>query len=335
MSCGSRTRWRGTRLPWVLAVCAALVLAGCTGPSAQQPVDDAGAAADSDAPLRVAVISHSTPGDAFWDVVKAGAEAAGEELGVGVEYSQNPDPAGQARLIGNAVAQGATGLVVSMANPDALRDAIANARKAGIPVVTINSGAEESKEFGAIGHVGQDERIAGEATGERLADGNRRNVLCVIHEAGNVGLNDRCGGARDGFGGNNFRNLQVDINNPADVEARITGSLQTDQNIDTVLTLNPQIAANAVNAVRSTGTDAKVATFDVNPDVLSAIKAGDVLFAVDQQQYQQGYLPIVMLKLYRDNGNTLGGGEQVLTGPGFVDSSNVDEVNKYASRGTR
>lgn len=312
---------------------AVLVLAGCTGPKAQEKLA-AGNQAGDDKPLDVAVITHGTPGDAFWSVVKAGAEKAGEELDVNVEYNSKPDPAAQARLIDNAVAQGVTGLVVSMANPDALRDAIRSAVQAGIPVITINSGADKSEEFGAIGHVGQDERIAGRAAGERLTEEGRENVACVIHEAGNVGLSERCAGAKEGFDGK-FRTLQVDINNPADVEARIRGSLQSDPDIDTVLTLSAQVSANAVNASNSAGTGAEVATFDLNTDVLRAIKSGDLLFALDQQQYQQGYLPVVMLKLYRDNGNTLGGGEPVLTGPAFVDESNVDKVSQYAERGTR
>lgn len=331
-----RVRRRGVTLA-VLGTAGALALAACTGPKAQH-AGSAGAAepVDSNAPLNVAVVTHSTPGDSFWDVVKAGSEAAGEQLGVSVRYTSNPDPAGQARLIDNAVAQGSTGLVVSMANPDALEDAISRARKANVPVVTINAGAEQSEQYGAIGHVGQDEQIAGEAAGERLNKDGRKNVLCVIHEAGNVSLSQRCAGAKRGFGtASAFRNMQVDINNPTDVEARIRGALQTDPDIDTVLTLNPQIATTAVGAVNAADTGAKVATFDLNDDVIGAIEGGDVLFAVDQQQYQQGYLPVVMLKLYRDNGNTLGGGKQVLTGPGFVDKSNVDDVGRYAARGTR
>jgi simple sugar transport system substrate-binding protein len=113
------------------------------------------------------------------------------------------------------------------------------------------------------------------------------------------------------------------------------GALQTDPSIDGVLTLNSQVADLAVSAASSAGSKAAIATFDLNTDVIDSIKAGKVLFAVDQQQYQQGYLPIVMLKLYRDNGNTLGGGLPVFTGPGFVDKSNAAEVGKYAERKTR
>jgi simple sugar transport system substrate-binding protein len=333
---------RGRRKPAPLAAALAvlaMVLAACTGPSAAETTAPGGGGGgsgefDPDAPLDFAVVTHGTEGDAFWSVVKNGAEAAGRELGVKVTYVANGDPGAQAKLIDNAVAQGKTGLVVSMANPDALKGSVEAAVKAGIPVVTINSGATRSKEFGAIAHVGQDEKIAGTAAGERFKDAGKKKMLCVIHEAGNSGLNERCDGAKEGFGGD-VTNLQVDIANPTDIEARIKGALATNPDIDAVLTLSSQVADRAVAAAQGAGSDAAIATFDLNTEVVDAVRDGRILFAVDQQQYEQGYLPIMMLKLYRQNGNTLGGGQSVLTGPGFVDKSNADLVRPYTERGTR
>lgn len=324
-----------------VAATLALALTACTGPSADLAsgresggTGGGGGEFDPDAPLEFAVITHGSDGDAFWSVVKNGAQDAGRDLDVDVAYTSNGDPGAQAKLIDNAIAQGRTGIVVSMANPDALRPAIEAAVAAGIPVITINSGADRSAEFGAIAHVGQEEDIAGRAAGERLAQAGKKRMLCVIHEAGNSGLNDRCDGAREGFAGQ-VDNLQVDIANPTDIEARLRGALQTNPDIDAVLTLNSQVADRAVTAALSVGSTAEVATFDLNTDVVDAIRDGRILFAVDQQQYQQGYLPISMLKLYRLNGNTLGGGQPVLTGPGFVDQSNADLVRPYTERGTR
>jgi simple sugar transport system substrate-binding protein len=292
----------------------AIVLAACSGPSADNPSNTGGAQPPAQAPsggaLSVAVVTHGGAADAFWTVVKNGAEAAGKQLGVTVTYSSDGDPGAQARLIDNAVSQKVGGLVVSMANPDALKTSIQNAVRAGIPVITINSGSKQSKEFGALAHVGQEESIAGEQAGAKLKEAGKTKLLCVIHEAGNVGLTDRC-------------------------ESRIKGALQADSSIDAVLALNPQVAVYAVTAIKGAGSKAAAATFDLNEGVVPAIKSGDVLFAVDQQQYEQGYLPIVMLKLYNDNANTVGGGSPVLTGPGFVDKSNVDKVAEFASRGTR
>ncbi|RZS36420.1 monosaccharide ABC transporter substrate-binding protein (CUT2 family) [Herbihabitans rhizosphaerae] len=333
MSDPCEPRRRKRRLA-ALAIAAPLALAACTGPSAQQPGDTGPIATKkTDGPMRIAVVAHGTPGDAFWNVVKNGAEAAGKDLDVRVEYNSDGDAGNQAKLIDNAVAQQVDGLVVSMSNPDALRTAVTGAVRAGIPVITINSGEKRSAEFGAMTHVGQSEEVAGEAAGARLKQAGRTRLLCVIHEAGNIGLSQRCDGAKRMFG--DVRNLQVDINNPTDVQSRLRGALQTDSSIDAVLTLNPQAAALAVTASKGAGSRAQVSTFDLNADVVAAIKAGEIQFAVDQQQYEQGYLPVVFLKLYRDNANTVGGGRPVFTGPGFVDKSTVDTVGGYAQRGTR
>jgi simple sugar transport system substrate-binding protein len=326
-----------------LAVAAAitatgLVLAACSGPTADNSKSSSSssapaAAPSSGGPLKVAVVTHGSAGDAFWNVVKNGAEQAGKDLNVGVDYYSDGDPGNQAKLIDNAVAQKVGGLVVSMANPQALQTSIQNAVKAGIPVITINSGEDFSAQFGAIAHVGQSEGLAGQGAGQRLKAAGKTKLLCVIHEAGNIGQNQRCDGAKQAFG--NVSTLQVDISNPTDAQSRIRGALQSDPSIDAVLALNSQVAARAVDAAKEASSKAQVATFDLNADVVAAIKAGTILFAVDQQQYEQGYLPIVFLKLYKENGNTIGGGHPVQTGPGFVDKTNIDTIAPYAQRGTR
>jgi simple sugar transport system substrate-binding protein len=329
---------RRTRL-LALALAAPLLLSACsTSNSGSGNSGDSGggtsggAAGNGD--LSFAVVTHGSAGDAFWDVVQKGAEAAGSDLGVSVDYQSDGDPQRQSQLIQAAVNQGVDGIVVSMANPDALQDSVEAAVAAGIPVVTINSGAERSAEFGAIGHVGQDEAIAGQGAGQRLARDGAKNVLCVVHEAGNIGLEQRCAGASQGLG-SNVRMLQVDINDLQGAQSTITSQLQSDPSIDAVLTLNSAVASIAASAASDAGSKAEIATFDLNGDVIAAIKDGSIAFAVDQQQYEQGYLPIVMLKLYAQNLNTVGGGQAVLTGPGIVDADNVDQIADLASAGTR
>lgn len=286
------------------------------------------------ASLTFSVISHGGAGDSFWDVVKNGAEAAGKDLGVAVEYQGSGDPLQQSQMIDTAVSKKVAGIVVSMANPDALKEAIAKAVQAGIPVVTINSGEARSKELGALAHVGQPEEIAGEGAGAQLKAAGVTKLVCVIHEAGNVGLEQRCAGAKVGLGGT-IENLQVDIGNVADASAKVKAKLEADPKIDGLLSLNPAIAIAARDAVRDSGSKAKVATFDVNSQVLEAIKAGQILFAVDQQPYLQGYLPVVLLKLYKTNANVVGGGKPVLTGPGFVTKDNAATIESLAAGGTR
>jgi simple sugar transport system substrate-binding protein len=285
--------------------------------------------------LTIAMVTHSDEGS-FWSVVKKGAQQAAKDEGVKLIWSpSNNDPQKEAQLIDAAVSQKVDGLAVSVPNADAIKDSLAKAKDAGIPIVTLNSGAEQFKELGAITHVGQDESIAGQAAGDRFKSEGAKKVLCIIHEQNNIGLQQRCDGVKQGFGGD-VTNLQVkgtaDI---ATTQTEIKSKLQADKSYDAVIALNPDIAAATATAIKGASSDAKLATFDLNPEVIKRIKAGDIEFAVDQQQYLQGYLPIVFLKLFKTNANTVGGGQPVLTGPGFVDKTNVATVEKLANAGTR
>jgi simple sugar transport system substrate-binding protein len=311
-----------------------IVFAGCGGG------DDDGASGDDVAltqkkDVTVAMVTHGD-GGSFWSVAKKGAEAAAEDLGVTLRYSEsNNDPEEQAQLIETAVTEGVDGIAVSAPNPDAIRDALATATEAGIPIITLNSGAEESASLGAITHVGQTETIAGEGAGTKLKEAGATKMICVIHEQGNIGLNQRCEGAAKTFGGD-VENVQVaGTADPSTTLTEIQSKLESDDSIDAVLALNPDIAVAARDAVAGAGSEATLATFDLSGDVIRAIKEDEILFAIDQQQYLQGYLPVVFLTLNKTNLNTVGGGQFVLTGPGFVEKSNAAEIEKLAEAGTR
>jgi simple sugar transport system substrate-binding protein len=325
------------RLALLLLVLAAgvFVFAGCGGSD-----DDGGGSDDSvdltqSQDVTIAMVTHGD-GGSFWSVAKKGAEKAAEDLGVTLKYSEsNNDPEEQAQLIEAAVTEGVDGLAVSAPNPDAIRDALATATDAGIPIITLNSGAEESASLGAITHVGQTETIAGEGAGAKLKDAGATKMICIIHEQANIGLNQRCDGAKKTFGGE-VENVQVaGTSDPSTTLTEIQSKLESDDSIDGVLALNPDIAVAARDAVAGAGSDAKLATFDLSGDVIKAIKDDEILFAVDQQQYLQGYLPVVFLTLNKTNLNTVGGGQFVLTGPGFVEKSNAAEIEKLAEAGTR
>jgi simple sugar transport system substrate-binding protein len=285
--------------------------------------------------MTVALVTHQAPGDTFWDIVRKGAETAAAKDNVKLVYSADPNAGSQANLVQNAIDQKVDGIAVTLAKPDALKDVIGKAKAAGIPVVGLNSGLSDWKDLGLMEFFGQDESVAGEAFGKKLNEVGAKNAVCVVHEQGNVGLTQRCDGVKKTFGGKT-QILNVNGTDMPSVKSTITAKLKQDSSIDYVVTLGAPFAPTAVQSVGDAGSKAKVATFDLNKELTKAIQGGDIQFAVDQQPYLQGYLAIDGLWLYKNNGNYSGGGEQpVLTGPAFVDESNVDAVSEFAAKGTR
>ncbi len=316
-----------------------LLLAGCSsdsgGKEAEEEADDVSAGQADTPRMKVAMITHAAQGDPFWDTVREGAEVAAAKDNVQLIYSNDPEVATQANLIQNAIDQDVDGIAVSLANPDGIANAIADAQQAGIPVVGINSGMDAWQDLDLLSFFGQDETVAGEAFGERLNEEGAERALCVIHEQGNVGLESRCGGLAETFEGET-ENLYVDGTDLPSVQSTIEAKLRQDDSIDYVATLNAQFALPAGEAAGDAGSEAQVATFDLNTEMVQAIQDGDVQFAVDQQPYLQGYLAVDALWLNENNGNFLGGGaEPVLTGPAFVDQENVEEIAEFAENGTR
>lgn len=285
--------------------------------------------------VTIAVITHGD-GGVFWSVAQKGAEQAGKDLGITVQYQgANNDGAAQAKMIDDAVAAGVDAIAVSLADPGALEASVKAAVAAGIPVITMNSGSDLFKELGAITHVGQDEFVAGQGAGEKFAAAGKTKVLCVMQEQSNVGLEARCNGAADTFGGE-----VVNINTSGDADpttsqAEIKAALDADADIDAIFATGPIGAVLANAAVKELGRDVMIGAVDLSTDLLDAIEAGEIAFTIDQQQYLQGYLSVVFLYLNAINANTVGGGLPVYTGPGFVTTDNVASVKTLVAAGTR
>ncbi|MGI8878965.1 MAG: sugar ABC transporter substrate-binding protein [Jatrophihabitans sp.] len=324
---------RGTK-KLALIVPVLLALAACGSVNAVNRPHNKVAGGKGGYGYKIAVITHGGPGDAFWSVVKNGVDQAGKDLGDKISYQSSADPTTQAQYITAAVNQKPDGIVVSMANPEALKSAVEGATKAGIPVIVVNSGTDQWKEYGAQTYIGSDEAVAGQAVGTELKKDGMKNVICVIHEAGNASLEQRCKGVAQTLGGK-VTNLQVDINNLNAAQSTIQSKLQQDKSIDGVVTLSAQVSTYAEKGITGASSSAKLATFDLNAAVCKDILAGKILFSVDQQPYLQGYLAVQMLTLYKSNLNVLGGGQPVLTGPSLVTKANAAEVLKLAAGGTR
>ncbi|MFE6754110.1 sugar ABC transporter substrate-binding protein [Streptomyces sp. NPDC057684] len=312
--------------------------AGCSSSGGKTSEDKADGSTDGKSAgtprLKIAMVTHSGEGDTFWDIVQSGAKQAAAKDNVQFLYSNDKEAKGQAELVQSAIDKKVDGIVVTLAKPEAMKAVLAKAKDAGIPVVTINSGGEFSQAFGALTHIGQDESVAGEAVGSELNKRGRKKALCVIHEQGNVSLEQRCAGVRKTFKGT-VENLNVEGTNAPSSQSSVEAKLQASKDIDAVVALGAPTAAVAVKAKQDAGSEAEVDTFDLNAAVVKSLKAKDVGFAVDQQPYLQGYLAVDELWLYKTNANVIGGGKPVLTGPAIVTEQDVPKLEKYTARGTR
>lgn len=328
--------WAGIALAG--ALCASLAGCSSTGGKRAEDAREAAAAQGKSAVntprWTIAMITHSGDGDTFWDIVQSGAKQAAVKDNINFLYSHDDEAQQQAQLVDAAVDKKVDGIIVTLAKPDAMKAAVARAEKAGIPVITVNSGTEESKAFGALTHVGQDESVAGEAVGDELNKRGRKKAVCVLHEQGNVGHEQRCAGLKKTFDGT-VQNLYVNGTNMPDVQSAIEAKLQADPDIDSVVTLGAPYADTAVKAKQDAGSKAEIDTFDLNAKVATELQNGTLGFAVDQQPYLQGYEAVDLLWLYKYNADVLGGGQPVLTGPQIVTKDQAAALKEYAERGTR
>ncbi|MCW3049244.1 MAG: sugar transporter substrate-binding protein [Solirubrobacterales bacterium] len=336
---------------WIVVLVAALALlaAGCgktssvtekplAVPGGQSTARTGDTLARASGSVRIAVVTHGQASSPFWAIVRNGVAAAARQMDVVVNY-RAPDIYSLDRmktLIDQAVASRPDGLVVSIPEPG-LAPAIRRAVAAGIPVVSINSGSAIYRRLGILAHVGQPEDRAGLGAGRRLAAAGVRRALCVNQQIGNQGLDERCRGLARAMRevGGRSRVLGVDDMSPS-TPRRIADAVRRGR-IDGVLALNSTTGTEAVKAVDLAGPAAgvKVATFDLGPDVLAAVRSGRLLFAVDQQAYLQGYLPVVLLTQRARYGLFPAQGDVIPTGPNFVTKADAGRAIELSRRSIR
>ena len=281
----------------------------------------------------IAMITHEQAGDTFWDKIRAGAEAAAAVHGIDLKYSNNEQGPEQATLVQNAIDSKVDGIAVTLSSADAVIPVAQKAAAAGIPVVAFNQGFEQYKQAGAKMYFGSDEDLAGQTVGQRITADGGGKALCIIQAQGSVALETRCGGVKKTFA--NTENLQVNGADLPSVQQTIGAKLSQDPSITHIVTLGAPIALAAMQAQTDTGNTAKLITFDLNQDAAKAIQDGKIQFSIDQQPYVQGYMAVESLWLNLSNGNDMGGGKPVLTGPSIVDKSNIDQILPYTENNTR
>src|SRR5690554_199281 len=288
--------------------------------------------------IRIVVVSHGAAADLFWSVAKNGVDQAAADMGVTVEYhaAETFDMPRMAQLIDAAIASNPDGLIVTIPDVDALGGAIRAAVDAGIPVMSMNSGSDVFEDLGVMAHVGQTEYEAGFGAGVQMAGEGVTNAICVNHEVGNTALDLRCEGFQDGLGDGASVNVLSVSTDPTEVRNAVLASFSANADIDGVLAVGPVGGEPTIAALEENGQLGEIALgfFDLSPTILETIAAGDAMFAIDQQQYLQGYLPVVFLTLYAQYG-LLPGDNIIRTGPGFVTPDNAAQVVDLSAVGIR
>src|SRR3954467_9921314 len=285
--------------------------------------------------IKVAVVTHGDTGS-FWSVFKKGVDQAAKDLkSRGVSVTQvyaNNDVAKQVAGLNAAIAGGAKVIATSVPDASALKDPLTKASKKGIEIITVNSGlgAFDSLPTYEV-HVGQTEDVAGRGAGKQFKAAGAKKVLIVIHEASNSGLTQRAAGVKKILGSGGVHVLTIP-NAKADIpgtKAKVSAAFKANKSLDGFVGLDPDVTLPCLDVVPR-GT--KSGTFDVG-GAIKEIQAGRLMFAIDQQQYLQGYLPVVFAMLYVTNLNTVGNGQPVLTGPGIINKGNAAQVANLATEG--
>ena len=309
------------------------------------------------------LISHAPDSDSWWNTIKNAVKQAGEDFDVTVDYRNPPsgDLADMARLIEQAAASNYDGVVTSIADFNVLKGALKKVTDKKIPLITINSGTtEQSESLGAIMHVGQPEYAAGHGAGERAKAAGIKSFVYVNHYATNPASFERCRGFAEAIGAD-FKKSTLDSGeDPSNVEAKVSAWLRQNPGTQAVLALGPLSASPSMKAIDKAGLKGKIyfATFDLSDDIARGIKDGSVQFAIDQQPYLQGYIPIAVMATMKQMNTTdlakvsaavqanpkvkarfdeyglqpVYGARHILSGPGFITKDNIGKVEKYAGQ---
>jgi simple sugar transport system substrate-binding protein len=328
---GSRSR----RVVVGLAAGLLMATAACSSSGGAQnaPGGGTGTAANSP-PMTFAMISHAPEGDAFFDVIKKGAQEAADKDNVEFKYSRSGEVPTQSTFIQNAIDSKVDGIAVSLPDPDALAPVIQKAVAAGIPVVAFNAGDRAWQKTGALAFYGEPEVLAGEFAGTKLNELGSTHTLCVLQAQGQVQLEDRCSGIASKFGGTTEKLYANGTDTPQYVST-VSSKLRQDPSIDSVVTLGPALGVAVQQQLEQDGSTAKVVTYAFNNDLIPLLQNGKVAFTIDQQPYLQGYLSIDSLWLYHKNKSVIGAQQSVPTGPVVIDQTNIGDILDGVNAGLR
>ena len=279
------------------------------------------------------LISHAPDADSWWNTIKNAIAVAGEQMGVTVDYRNPPtgDLADMARIVEQASAANPDGIIVTIADYDVLSGPITDAVDKGIPVITINSGTHaQSEQLGALLHVGQPEYDAGFGAGKKAKAAGVAKFLCVNHYITNPASVERCQGYADALGVE-LGNQMIDSGqDPAEIKNKVMAYLNSNEDANGIITLGPTSAHPTLAALDDLGLSGEIhfGTFDLSEEIAAGVKDGTIAFAIDQQPYLQGYMPVIILTNLARYGVVPSG--HMNSGPGFITNANIALVEQYA-----
>jgi simple sugar transport system substrate-binding protein len=331
-------------LPTAMLAAACALVAACgsssSGSSSHTTASGGGGASSGGGAVKIEVVTHGQVSVPFWATFKHGVDDAAKAEGVSVDYQapETFDMVRMSQLLDAAVAKHPDGIVLTIPDAKALGPAIKRAVASGVPVISVNSGADAYKGFGIELHIGQQEYQAGYQGGQKMAAAGVKQALCLNGEVGNAALDQRCAGFKAAMAkaGGTTKEVGVKLADP-NYTKQTTQAAIASNHPDGIFNTTNAVAMPALDAIKASGQAGKIkeATFDLGPDELKAVQRGDMLFAIDQQEYLQGYLPIVFLALQKRVGVVPGNGGVIPTGPAFVTKDNAGQVIDLSAKGLR
>ena len=236
------------------------------------------------------VIGHGgSDEDFFWGLAGEAQQSALAGLDVQLRTEAYVAIEDQVAAVRQCIEDEAAAVATTLSNPEAMQPVVNELHEADIPVISYNSGAEESDEISTALHISLDDGQAGRIAGEEL---NRRgfegNVLCVIHEETNVGLEERCDGLEERYQGTveRFR-----IGGP-ELGPRVSTIIErlNEGNIDAIQALSVESAFAVEIALDIAEMEIPRATFGFSLGTIIRVAGGDVMFTVFDHPELQSYI---------------------------------------------
>lgn len=307
----------------------ALLLAACSnqGTSGSTPTNSVAGSR-----ITVAMVTHGQSFDPFWSLVQKGANQAASDFNVALTYESpsTTNPQAQATMITQAAAKKPDAMVVTIPDPAVLSGPIRQITSSGTPVVVVNVGDGVYQSVGALTYVGQADYLAGEEAAKRMAAAGVRHALCVIHEAQNLALIDRCAGFTKQLvtSGGSVATLHVNGAQLNEADTAIQQALKANPGINGVLAtgiIGFEAAGGALHTLNELGT-MKFGTFDVSSAGLTAVQNGQLMFVIDQQPFLEGYAAVQTAAFDVRYGQHPF--QPIFTGPSFVTKANAAQIEQ-------